>query len=212
MGRSGGLRADFSHLIIAPEEEIQREFLDASRGARDVGTAQHRSVDTAIGELVQGVDSRAMTSCAASSKDSRPPATQREGCILCASSLCCAPGAIVAWVGGLRIFATISILQVGLSVNFWRRPEWGWRRTLDIACALLLTVAVMGHWSSREQCAFSGAVRLGYTACFLLWSRATTSWMAKRATWVWWHASFHALLGVMNLVLVWGFGLLESRA
>ena len=146
-----------------------------------------------------------------SSKGRRPPGTHREGRILCASSLGCAPGAILAWVGGLRSFAAVSLLQVGLSVNYWRRPEWGLRRNLDIGCALLLTLAVMLHWSSEAQCAYTAAVRLGYTACFLMWARATTAWAAERPSWVWWHACFHALIGSVNLVLAWGCGLRLSE-
>jgi hypothetical protein len=151
-----------------------------------------------------------------SPKGRRPPGTHREGRILCASSLGCAPGAILAWVLGLRSFAAVSLVQVGLSVNYWRRPEWGLRRNLDIGCALLLALAVMLHWSSEAQCAYSAAVRLGYTACFLMWARATTAWAAERPSWVWWHACFHALIGSANLVLAWGCGLrlsgIELRA
>lgn len=142
-----------------------------------------------------------------SSKGRRQPGTRREGRILCASSLGCAPGAILAWVLGLRGFAAVSVLQLGLSVNYWRRPEWGLRRNLDIGCALLLALAVFSHWSSEAQCAYSSAARLGYTACFLTWSRATSAWAAERPSWVWWHACFHALIGSVNLVLAWGCGL-----
>ena len=142
-----------------------------------------------------------------SSKGRRPPGTQREGRILCASSLGCAPGAVLAWVLGLRGFAAVSLLQVGLSVNYWRRPEWGLRRNLDIGCALLLALAVFFHWSSEAQCAYSSAARLGYTACFLAWCRATSAWAAERPSWGWWHACFHALIGSVNLVLAWGCGL-----
>ena len=133
--------------------------------------------------------------------------TPTEGRILCASSLGCAPGAVLAWVLGLRGFAAVSLLQVGLSVNYWRRPEWGLRRNLDIGCALLLALAVFFHWSSEAKCAYSSAARLGYTACFLAWCRATSAWAAERPSWVWWHACFHALIGSVNLVLACGCGL-----
>eukprot|EP00966_Prymnesium_polylepis_P309482 7150957-Prymnesium_polylepis.2 len=63
----------------------------------------------------------------------RPPATAAEGRILCATSvLFASPNVIYAWLCGERELALLALVQLVLSVNFWRAPEWGLRRILDI--------------------------------------------------------------------------------
>lgn len=152
--------------------------------------------DVAVAPWLGGVDQRANAFA------TRPPATMREGRLLCASSALSAPGAVIAWACGVRVFAAVSLLQVVLSVNYWRRPEWGVRRDLDVCCALLLSVAVLGHWCSK--CATATPIRLCYSAAFLLWGNACREWGLKRATWVLWHVAFHTVLAGTNLVLVHG--------
>lgn len=133
----------------------------------------------------------------------RPPATPREGRILCVSSLLATPAVAASWFNGATNLAWLIVLQMLLSVNYWRRPEWGARRSADIGTALAISFLVANHWS--VACRWCSAVRVLYFCCFCIWANACRLWSVPSPMWVWWHATFHLTMGVTGSIMAMGF-------
>ena len=135
------------------------------------------------------------------SRPSRPPATPEEGAILCYSTLLATPAAAASWFYGATGLAGLIVLQMLLSVNYWRKPEWGARRNADCGTAVIISVLVANHWS--VACQWGTAVRCMYFACFCIWCNAIRLWFSSPA-WVWWHATFHLMMGTTGTVMAIG--------
>lgn len=136
---------------------------------------------------------------------SRPPATPQEGAILCVSTLLATPAAAASCFHGATGLAGLVVLQMVLSINYWRKPEWGPRRNADIGAAFFISMLVAYHWSA--ECRWCTAVRLMYFSCFCIWCNAVRLWFSSPA-WVWWHATFHLMMGITGTIMAIG---LEGR-
>ncbi len=137
---------------------------------------------------------------------SRPPGTLREGRILCSSSLILGGlCALVAWTLEQHALSAVSIVQLSLSINFWRQPAYGWRRTLDIGSAMVFSIASC-CMSFGCPAPYRTAAPLLYMAACATFLNAARSWLRHRS-WVWWHVAFHCVATLGNLTLYVGLRL-----
>ena len=138
-------------------------------------------------------------STAAKQKPDRPPATHAEGRILCGSSVVAGcPCVIVAWLYGHHLLSIGCAVQVILSVNFWREPAWGLRRSLDVGAAF---VFVVGSGLLAMRCRRSRVVQGVYVLSALLFLNACRLWLRRSAAWVRWHVAFHVVCAMANMLL-----------
>ena len=97
----------------------------------------------------------------------------------------------------------IAIVTSLCSVNYWRRPEYGLRRTLDIGVAnLAWCYSVYRVLSSTTCSAYERAAVLGlYTCAAAIWLQAVRLWTRRRESWLLWHVAFHSVVSCGNLAL-----------
>lgn len=130
----------------------------------------------------------------------RPPATRREGFVLCVSSfLGAGASAAVALSLGETWLAWAVAVQGAVSVNFWRKPAWGARRTVDVCCATLFLFSAFFVWA--EGCEDAHAVRSAYLCSLFAFAASCATWVKHAGSWVFFHASFHLIATVANVLL-----------
>ena len=128
-------------------------------------------------------------------------ATKRESRLLVASSLQALVSVLAAVACGELLLAAVGLVVMSASVNFWRAPERGWRRTADFVCASLAAAVFL--WASLGS-SLQGLFLALLTASVALFASATWLWSLGRAEWVYAHVAFHALSTVSTIVLYVG--------
>ena len=122
---------------------------------------------------------------------------------LCASTMLGTMIVAMAYAHNDTRTAWSGLVVLGNSLNYWRSPRMGWRRSLDFLGASVFMVAMVvrsSHAAGPLRLAVQVSLAAG-VACFAI---ACHEWRNRSPSWSWWHVAFHAICAVAVSVLIHG--------
>ena len=97
----------------------------------------------------------------------------------------------------------ISVFTALAAMNYWRKAVFGWRRTIDMSMAKLATVIYLGHAFAYAKTLLFAGVSIFLTCCvFYTYTTVSQLIIQKSKTWLYYHATFHALVTLGQLVIL----------
>lgn len=109
--------------------------------------------------------------------------------------------AVYTFINELYTHTGVLVCTTTISINFWRKPTYSWRRTMDLIYAKLLCLYFLFYLGYVKKpyiiIIYPSIGIIG--GCYYL---SNTLWAANNSTWVVFHMLFHLITVVVQLIII----------
>lgn len=109
-----------------------------------------------------------------------------------------------SFINGLHLYGFALLFSSLISMNFWRRATYSWRRTLDLVYCKGLFILFLGTGLIYVKGFFP--LIAGYSGLFLItmcYNLSCVNYTLKTNSWYMYHMAFHFFLMVEQLLILY---------
>lgn len=108
--------------------------------------------------------------------------------------------AVTTCYHGLYHLGAAECISATVSINYWRYPTYGWRRTVDFAVQNMMFIWLAFFFTSQNLLKWFDVILVG--VCLSLFIIAIILWRLRYRCWIFFHFGFHMLCCMIYLKLL----------